>query len=55
MNIRQTLAQIANELDSMGLYDDANSLDSVLQELPDDIEQRVSPEDVLQMPDANRL
>lgn len=55
MNIRQTLAQIANELDSMGMYDDANSLDSVLQELPDDIEQRVSPEDVLQMPDAKQI
>jgi len=55
MNIRQTLAQIANELDSMGMYDDANSLDGVLQELPDDIEQTATPEDVLQMPDANQI
>lgn len=55
MNIRQTLAQIANELDSIGMYDDANSLDSVLRELPNDIEQRVSPEDVLQMPDAKQI
>lgn len=55
MNIRQTLAQIANEMDSIGMYDEANSLDGVLQGLPEGIEQRVTPEDVLQMPDASRI
>ena len=55
MNIRQTLAQLANEMDSIGMYDEASSLDNVLQSLPEDIEQRVTPEDVLQMPDASRI
>ena len=30
MNIRQTLAQIADEMDSIGMHDEANSIDGVL-------------------------
>jgi len=53
MNIRTILAQIANEMDTMGMHGEADALDSMLHGLPDDIDEDVvTPESVLQRPDA---
>lgn len=50
MNIRQTLAQIANEMDAMGMHDEADTIDGMLQTLGG-----VTPEDVLAMPNAAQI
>lgn len=55
MNIRQTLAQLANEMDSMGMYDEANSLDNVLKNLPKNVGEHVTAEDVMQMPNSEEI
>jgi len=53
MNIRKTLAQIANEMDDMGLHGEADAIDGVLRNLSDTT--IVTPESVLIRPDIGEI
>lgn len=55
MNIRVRIAQIADEMDSMGMYNEADALDGVLRGLPEEIDSKVTPEMIMQMPHAEEI